>query len=377
MEKLKILLLEDLEDDAGLVENVLRKGEIDFVAMRVDTREEFTDAVRTFQPDVVLSDHALPQFNSSEALKICKRENHQGPFILVTGTVSEEFAVNCLKQGADDYILKSNLSRLPSALINALKNRQMEAKKKEAEKSLRTQNEKLVKANTELDNFVYSVSHNLRSPLTSVLGLLNLVKNEKKDLDQTLKKYCTMMEHSIHKLDGTLREILDYSRNNRIEVANDKIDVRKLVEQCFDGLQYLEAGEIRKKIDVIGDPFFYSDAHRLSIILNNIICNAIKYRDLNKAVAEINIYVEATPVSATIHCHDNGIGIGEEYQPRVFEMFYRATERSDGAGLGLYIVKETVEKLGGTVMINSKIGEGTTLVVTVPNLGPPPGTPEP
>jgi signal transduction histidine kinase len=366
--KLKILLLEDVEDDAGLVENVLRKGEIEFVSLRVDTRDEFIEAVRTFQPDVVLSDHALPQFNSSEALKICQREGLQGPFILVTGTVSEEFAVNCLKQGADDYILKSNLSRLPSALSNALKQRQVESKRKEAEKALRSQNEKLIKANSELDSFVYSVSHNLRSPLASVLGLLNLANKENNDPDNVFGKYFAMMEHSIHKLDDTLKEILDYSRNNRIEVAKDEIDIGNLIWKCFSELQYLEVGDIKKKVTAKGNGVLISDAHRLSIILNNIISNAIKYRDTNKDWAEINIDVDTTDEHTTIYCQDNGIGIDKQYLPRVFEMFYRATEYSDGAGLGLYIAKETVEKLEGTITIKSEMGKGTTIIISVPNL---------
>src|SRR5690349_4303585 len=113
---LKILMLEDLEDDIGLIERTLRKDGIPFTSRYADTRDEFVKAIEDFSPDVILSDHALPQFNSVEALNICKKAGLNVPFILVTGTVSEEFAVNCLKQGADDYVLKSNLVRLPSAI---------------------------------------------------------------------------------------------------------------------------------------------------------------------------------------------------------------------------------------------------------------------
>lgn len=138
MEKeLKILMLEDLEDDVGLIERTLRKQGIQFVSKRVDTRDEFVQALGEFDPDVILSDHALPQFNSLEALTICRNQHIDIPFILVTGTVSEEFAVSCLKQGADDYVLKSNLVRLPSAIQNALKQRHHEHKRKKAEKALR------------------------------------------------------------------------------------------------------------------------------------------------------------------------------------------------------------------------------------------------
>src|SRR5687768_18455246 len=121
--ELKILMLEDLEEDIGLIEHSLRKEGLEFVSRYADTRDEYVRALEDFHPDVILSDHALPQFNSVEALTICRKTSFNTPFILVTGTVSEEFAVSCLKQGADDYVLKSNLVRLPTAIINALKQR--------------------------------------------------------------------------------------------------------------------------------------------------------------------------------------------------------------------------------------------------------------
>ena len=120
---LKILMLEDVPEDIGLIEHVLRKEGIQFNSYPVDTKEEYVKALDDFLPDVILSDHALPQFNSVEALSICRKNALNIPFILVTGTVSEEFAVSCLKQGADDYVLKSNLVRLPSAIVTKTKRR--------------------------------------------------------------------------------------------------------------------------------------------------------------------------------------------------------------------------------------------------------------
>ena len=140
---LRILILEDLPEDIGLIERVLRREGIRFTSHYADTRETYISALSEFAPDVILSDHVLPQFNSVEALTICRKNLINIPFILVTGTVSEEFAVSCLKQGADDYVLKSNLVRLPSAIINALKQRNVEQKRRTAEMTLRKQNEEL------------------------------------------------------------------------------------------------------------------------------------------------------------------------------------------------------------------------------------------
>src|SRR3989337_1013755 len=205
MEKpLKILVLEDVQDDVGIIERELRKGGLSFETTRVDNKPEFIQALRQYQADVILSDHSLPQFNSFEALKLCRRSGITVPFILVTGSVSEEFAVTCLKEGADDYVLKSNLIRLPNAIVNSLKQRQFELERKKSDLALREQNDELIKINKELDSFVYSVSHNLRAPLMSVLGLLNLAKMQDQK-QESMDLHFEMMEQSIQKLDETLK----------------------------------------------------------------------------------------------------------------------------------------------------------------------------
>jgi signal transduction histidine kinase len=366
---LKILMLEDLQDDVGLIERTLRKEGMNFSSKRVDSQEEFTVCLQHFQPDVILSDHALPQFNSLEALKICRKQAVNVPFILVTGTVSEEFAVSCLKQGADDYVLKSNMVRLPSAIYNALKQRHHETKRKKAERTLRKQNEELVKINKELDSFVYSVSHNLRAPLMSVLGLINLIQLENKDGDEAMNDYFEMMQQSIHKLDETLKEILDYSRNARSSLTISELDVVRMVEESFERMKYVEGSEsIAKSIHVSGNRSFYSDSYRVSVIINNLVSNAIKYRDLHKDHQKFDVTVDVTDTDLILTFSDNGIGISHEYLARIFDMFFRATERSEGAGLGLYIVRETVDKLHGSITVNSVVGEYTTFRVILPNL---------
>ena len=368
---LKILMLEDLPEDIGLIEHILRKEGIHFESRYADTKDEYVKALEDFHPDVILSDHALPQFNSVEALAICRKNSLNMPFILVTGTVSEEFAVSCLKQGADDYVLKSNLVRLPTAIINALKQRNVELKRKKAERTLRKQNEELVKINQELDSFVYSVSHNLRAPLMSVLGLLRLaqleVERSGKDTNLLLS-YFSMMEHSINKLDDTLKEILDYSRNARSEIRNEQVNLKVVIDDGFDRLKYHEGSDqIEKFVNVEDEGVFFSDPNRLSVIFNNLISNSIKYRDLRKKNQYIRINAVINRGGASIEFEDNGIGIPDDLLNKIYDMFFRATERSEGAGLGLYIVKETVDKLGGSITTSSTLGIGTTFKIELPN----------
>jgi signal transduction histidine kinase len=366
---LKILVLEDVQDDVGLIERELRKGGLSFETTRVDSKQAFIDALRQYQADIILSDHSLPQFNSFEALKLCRRSGISIPFILVTGSVSEEFAVTCLKEGADDYVLKSNLIRLPNAIVNSIKQRELEKERKKSDQALREQNDELVKINRELDSFVYSVSHNLRAPLMSVLGLLNLARMQ--DNKDQMDQYFEMMEHSIQKLDNTLKEILDYSRNARKEVEVQQVNIRDIVNESIRRLLYMEGSEqLKKTIDIIEQSPLYADAYRLLVIFNNLLSNSIKYRDPQKEENFIHFYITIEKKLLTIRVQDNGIGIPSNFLPKVFNMFYRATERSEGAGLGLYIVRETVQKLGGRVDVQSEYGVGTTFEIEIPNKVP-------
>jgi len=367
---LRILMLEDLEDDAWLIERALKKGDIHFSSLRVDSRNEFTEALDSFHPDLILSDHALPQFNSIEALEICHRKKLKVPFLLVTGAVSEEFAVSCLKKGAADYVLKSNLARLPLAIKHALRLRRHEDFKISRELILKNQNEELKKLNRELDLFVYSTSHNLRAPLRSVLGLVNLSRHELADNNTSvLPEYFTMMEQSIAQLDETLKLILEYSKSSRLDDESEVIDFDKLFDGIFTNLKFHNGPESILKITTVHPgPAFACNKMRLSLIVLNILSNAIKYYDPSKKQSFIKVEVFPTEEEAVIVIDDNGIGISDELQNRVFEMFYRATEKSDGSGLGLYIVKETVDRLGGAITLLSTPGAGTTFRITIPNL---------
>lgn len=367
---LRILFLEDVEEDAELVERSLRSEGMIFTFHRVDSKTEFLKAIREQPYDVILSDHSLPQFNSSEALKLCRRAGIIVPFILVTGSVSDEFAITKLKQGADDYILKSNLSRLPTAIMNSVKQHRLQRERLEAELALRSQNAELIKINNELDSFVYSVSHDIKAPLRSLLGLLNISMLDKHPRHPVYDKYFKMMEDSVTKLDETLKEILEYSRNSRSEITLGQIDFNTLLSNSMSKMEYMD-GYRKIKIDtlIIGDDkVFFTDEYRLSVVLENLLSNAIKYCDLGKEKPFLHISLVINDLEVEIKFQDNGIGIDRSLMPKIFNMFFRGTERSDGAGLGLYIVKETVDKLNGTITVSSTLGRGTDFKVLIPNL---------
>ncbi len=224
----------------------------------------------------------------------------------------------------------------------------------------------LSKRNNELDNFVYSVSHDLRAPIASVLGLINLAKNDK---DRAMAAvYLDKIHSSALQQDNFIREILDQSRNARLEVKKDEIQFEELIDETFNQLKFATStGQaVEKIVDIKQEGPFYSDRWRLKVILNNIISNSIRYRNGRDPVIKINVSV--VDQMAHFEIEDNGRGIAKEHIKNVYRMFYRATDDGAGSGLGLYIVKETVDKLHGSIEIESEEGKGTTVKLDIPEL---------
>lgn len=228
--------------------------------------------------------------------------------------------------------------------------------------------EKLRKANMELDKFVYSASHDLRAPLSSMLGVLGLIEG---DVGEGLvMDELQLIKESIAKLDGFILDILDYSRNSRLEVHKEQIDFEGKLQKIITNLTFIDAGEtpVSFAIEVQGDTPFFSDTDRLGSILHNVISNSILYRNPDIANPYVAIEVALDAQKAVIAIKDNGLGIAKEYQRKVFEMFFRLSNKSVGSGLGLYIVAETVQKLSGHITLESEPGVGTVVTITVPNL---------
>lgn len=236
--------------------------------------------------------------------------------------------------------------------------------RKQAENKLKRQFEELEKTNYELDHFVYSVSHDLRAPLSSILGLVNVAEMEKGDK----LPFLGMIKGRVNHLDGFIKDILDYSHNARVEFQNKKIDFSDLLEETKYNLKLVDGFDrLDLKLELNELKPFYSDYHRLAIIFNNIISNAIKFQDYSKQDPALTLSITTSEDRAEIIATDNGIGIAADQIDKIFNMFYRATERSKGSGLGLYIVKETISKLHGTIKVKSKFREYTSFEITIPN----------
>ena len=238
--------------------------------------------------------------------------------------------------------------------------------RKLAEERIKLSNMELRKANIELDNFVYSVSHDLRAPIASVLGIVNLAKQEKEI--NNIYQYLDMIAESADQQDSFIKDILNLSRNARLEVAREDIEFDAMISEIFDQLKFLRGNDnkVTKEIDIDQKLPFQSDKRRLKVVFNNLISNAIRY--CNGSDPHIKIGVTVNDAMAKISIRDNGRGIAEEHLEHVFNMFYRATDDNAGSGLGLYIVKETIDKMRGAVDLKSKEHEGTEVTIEIPNL---------
>jgi len=238
---------------------------------------------------------------------------------------------------------------------------------KHSQLKLIEKNRDLQKVNSELDSFVYRVSHDLRAPLTSILGLISLMRIETNQ--EKLSEYISLQEKSIFKLDLFIKEIINLSRNSRLGITASEIKFHSLLDEVFESQNYsAESRRVEKIIEVEDKFVFYTDRQRLSIILNNLISNGLKYVNPHDSNPFVKVKVYSSDDDCIIEVSDNGIGISETFMPKIFEMFFRATQDFTGSGLGLYIVKETVQRLKGKVTVKSKMREGSTFKVVLPNL---------
>jgi hypothetical protein len=220
--------------------------------------------------------------------------------------------------------------------------------------------------NRSLDQFVYTVSHDLRAPLKSILGLINIVKMEN-DLD-TKDELIKLMEGRVLNLESYIKDVTSMSQNSRLNIIRKKVSFKEVIDEILGNLDHCENYDrinFRRRFST--NAIIKTDPIRLKIILNNLITNAMKFHAFDGQKDPIvDISFENTGMEHQIMVSDNGKGIEQQYLDRVFEMFFRTSSNCEGSGLGLYITKETVEKLEGSITVVSKIYQGTSFIVKLP-----------
>lgn len=230
---------------------------------------------------------------------------------------------------------------------------------------------KLETANHHLDHFIFKTTHDLRAPINSALGLVNLAEKASEE-DRT--KYLGLIKSSLLRLESFIEEVNSFYKNEKLAILNEQVDIAELLKTEVETLENQpEAAGIHISVSVVEDAkSLYTDPIRLQTIITNILSNSIKYSDPQKENRFIRVVATVMPQVLQLEVEDNGVGIEAAHRDKIFDMFYRGHSQSKGTGLGLYIVKDTIDRLGGVIHLRSQPGQGTTFYVQVPNKIPEP-----
>jgi signal transduction histidine kinase len=293
----------------------------------------------------------LTYFTSTRlARPIKKLSQSMGKFMINEGLNEKEI---------EEALTNDEISTLSSSFIK------MSRKLKSQFSEILKQNRELKTLNEELDRFIYSAAHDLKSPLASLDGLVHLA--DKEINSPTHRHYFQMMSASVRKLNGFINDITDYAKNKRQALVIEKVDVESAIRDIVDSLQFLpNADRVEVFVKINGNEF-YTDKTRLEIILKNLIGNSFRYLDISKSQSTIRIEGSISENSLRLSIEDNGIGIGRQHLGKIFQMFYRAVEHSKGTGIGLFLVKESVKMLRGKIAVKSVLGEWTVFYLKITN----------
>lgn len=489
-EKLRILMLEDNPGDAELAKRELAKDGMSFISKRVETREDFIDALSAFRPDVVLADYRLPAFDGVSALDIVLREQTDVPFIFVSGAIGEDIAVEALKKGATDYVIKDHLARLGPAVARALREREEQVRRKHAEEELRRSYkaaeeryrnlvERAGKANEAVvllqshgeveagpvfsnrewcritghtveelyqrpfveafvpeqrdtaasavhtwlsgkdlpsflelsvlskegarvpvevtgaptmyqgraaavcfvrdiserieaeqlkDEFIGMVSHEMKTPLTVIVGGLDTLISEDSNLsDEDRRQLIHDAAAEADELSRILENLLDLSRYQakRLKLVSEAVSIEEIARKVHRA--FMDQPSHRMVLDIPeGLPMVKGDSLRIERVLYNLVHNAFKY---SPAGTDVRISATADKSAVRVAVKDQGAGLALADQARLFGAFQRIETSPDsprGTGLGLLVCRRLVEAHGGRIWVESQPGKGSVFCFTLP-----------
>jgi signal transduction histidine kinase len=376
---LSILILEDNLVDFELLTHELRRSGFLADCRRAETEAEYLAELEK-QPDIILADYILTGFDALRALELLQEANLVIPFIVLTGAVSEEFMVECMRRGAADYLLKDRVRRLGPAVRRALDEGELRRQKQAAEQVVLQKNLELeaqyaeVQAASRMKSvFLANMSHELRTPLTAIIGFTELVVDGKVGavgLEQ-LDLLQEVLGNARHLL-GLINDVLDLAKieSGTITFRPTLASIPEIVGETVTGLRVMA---MDRRVELISDVRLpvtevQLDPQRLKQVLFNYISNAFKF---TPASGRITVRVTAeTPLSFRLEVEDTGIGIAPADLALLFQDFHQLddglSKHTQGTGLGLALTKRLVEAQGGSVGVASTPGKGSTFFAVIP-----------
>jgi signal transduction histidine kinase len=374
IEKYNILYVDDEEDNLRIFRASFRREFNIFIASNTDIAKEI---LKDNDIHLIISDQRMPDKTGVEFLEEIIVDFPDVVRIILTAfsdTTDIIRAVN--KVGIYRYLTKPwDVDDLTMTIKSAMNNFMLKRQNHNLVINLRQTNEELLKTNEdlqkrnkELDDYVYRISHEVRAPISSIMGLFYLLKNhEDHDNLAITQEYLRLIEESITKLDIFIRSVLQYSATKNFEQQIELIDFEQVIKECIkEFFPQGTNGKIQVQTKIEATSAFFSDISLLKTIFRNLLENAIKYAKPNEQ-NNISILVNTDENVTSITFADKGIGIPQLYQEKVFDMFYRGNDESNGSGLGLYIVKMALSRLKGEISLESEEEVGTTFFLKIPN----------
>ncbi len=362
---LKILCLEDAPKDAELLKEMLADAGYEVEMNVAEDEAGFISFLESGTYDIILADYTLPGFNASEALKLAKKLQPRAPFICISGTIGEDKAVELVKQGATDYVLKDRLGRLVFAVDRALDDVEMHEEWERTQDKLRDkeiiemQNEELRRLNATKDKFFSIIAHDLRNPFNSILGFSDILIKQVQHLDRDKIEQIARIIHQSSKMAvDLLMNLVEWSlsQSGRLEFNPENVQVSDIMNEVES---IIIPAASQKRIDVHHELpshlTVYADKQLIGTVFRNLMSNAIKFTNpggkvIVSAVEHNNHLV--------ISIADTGIGIPENKIDKLFridESFStEGTDKEKGTGLGLILCREFVEKHGGRIWVESR-----------------------
>ena len=355
-DKIKVLYVDDEANNLTSFQAAFRRHFDIYTATNVT---EGLNLLNEQDIQVVIADQRMPIATGVEFFNIINKSHPDPIRILITGYADIEALVDAINKGEIFRYIKKpwDENELKTAIYNAF---EIYATKQQLKHKIH----ELERVNDELNRFVYSTSHDLRSPLANILGILNLAKLHKEQEDA--ESYFKMIESSVKKMDDFIHKIIEYYKGIRLDNINEAVDFEKVFQESIELCNMINP-QIVFNVTVNQPLPFHTDAFRLTLILNNLVSNAVKYQRSTEPQPTVNLMAQVSEAKVVITIEDNGVGIIEEHLNKIFELFFRSTDFKNGLGIGLYIVKEALTRIGGDISVQSTYGKGSKFTLIIPN----------
>lgn len=360
---IRILLVEDNPGDAGLIRDMLRDAGVHrFDLVYAGTLAEATAQLGRTPVDALLLDLTLPDCTGLDTVRRVHEKAADVPIVVLTGDDGGDHAINAMQAGAQDYLTKGFIDG-PS-LVRSVR---YAIERKRAQDALEKANAELRRKNVEMEQFVYTASHDLKSPLVTFLGFINYIKQDSKaGRYDRLAEFAGFIERAAHRMRNIIDDLLRLSRAGRVTGEPRPVEVASVVRAIVEemGPQLVEKGatvEVDPQM-----PVLCSDPQRIWEVFQNLLVNALQYGcDGPAPVIEVGAVIE--PPEVRYFVRDNGSGIASEYHDKIFGLFQRIDQRGDGTGVGLAIVRRIAEVHGGRAWVESAPGSGSTFWIAFPS----------